>query len=201
MQNFSQYLERGEKILYQGYPKPGEGAKKIRGNLFFILMMGVIQIPLILELLNQWKDKKEIVAISSILIFLVITLFLDAMSIYNIIYTLLLKKRAVSADAYCLTNKRVFKYDGKKRELVYGYLINYKDIKVNNLKNHFGDVYMAIMPDKENIQVSELNISIKDIIRNYKQNMPSITFESVQDPEYVADMVRNARQELLDKVK
>lgn len=199
MFDFSKYLKEDEEILYQGKPTPvsGKGNSNNQGLIFLILYCLAIQIILILSIVYKIGDGANGINFSFIVIFLVILLF-ELLGIYGLLDNLFLKKKRLVGIYYCVTNKRVLEYEQKKDKLVYGYLINYEEIKCANMKNGYGDLCMSAKLDKE----GDLSMmEVKDIILhpNY-ENMPSIIFESIKSPKEVSKIVINARKNLLEQI-
>lgn len=200
MYDFNSNLIEDEKIIYEGRPVPGTGSKNIGGPLFIIGFITLMQFLLIWSVVTKTGDGAYGITPGFVIIFLV-TLLFDAIAIYNLIYTLFIKKKAVADDYYCLTNKRALKYESKKDKLVFGYLINYEDIHYDSRKNGYGDLYMGIIYKETNDSIQDLN-NIKDLLFNKDpKNMPWIIFESIEHPAQVGKLAKNARNELknLDK--
>lgn len=193
MYNFQEHLEADEKILYQGQPILGKGSLNLKGLLAMLIFLVGCQALMIWSLLNEMGDGFNL---SFIFIFGIFTMF-DILVLYSIIYNLFLKKHAVADDYFCLTNKRVFKYEEKKQKLIYGYLINYKDIKVVNEKDNYGDLYMGIILEDDEVTADELE-TLKELMFNPEpNNMPNITFESIENPKHVCEIAKQARRELI----
>ena len=189
MYNFEKHLEKDEKILYRGRPIPGKGDKSIGGCIFIILFMALMQGLMIWSVVTGTGDGADGINLSFIVIFGV-TLLFDGIAFYNIFYLLFFKKKAVSDDYYCLTNKRAFKYESKKDKLVYGYLVNYEDMRCQNTKDGVGDVYMGIIM-KESSSSEEDLIRVKDIMFNPNpENMPTMLFECVEKPRNVLKIAK-----------
>lgn len=197
MFDFSKYLEKDEKILYQGTPVPGKGDKSIGMLIFIIVFMAIVQGLLIWSVVTGAGDGANGVDLSFIIIFGV-TLFFDGIAIYNIVYLKFFKKIAVKDDYFCITNKRALKYESKKNKLVYGYLVNYVHITCENEKGGYGDLYMQI-DIKESDDAAETLAYVKDIMRNPNpENMPSIIFECIENPRNVRKIVKEARDKILE---
>lgn len=196
MYDLKNHLDKDEKILYEDRPTPGKGDKSIGGCIFIVLFMALMQGLLIWSVVTGTGDGANGINLSFIIIFAV-TLLFDAIAIYNIMYLSFFKKKSVSDDYYCLTNKRAFKYESKKDKLVYGYLVNYEDMRCLNIKDGYGDVYMGIIMKESNSPETDLAM-VKDIMFNPNpQNMPMINFESVSKPNEVLKIAKLARDELL----
>lgn len=198
MYDFKKHLDDDEKILYEGRPVPGKGDTSIGGCLFIVIFMAIIQGIMIWSVITGTGDGAEGINLSFVVIFGG-TLLFDAIAFYNIFYLLFFKKRAVSDDYYCLTNKRAFKYELKKDKLVYGYLVNYEEMKCLNRKDGYGDLYMGIIM-KESSSPEKDMVKVKDIMFNPNpENMPTITFESITKPGEVLKIAKQAREEQLKK--
>jgi hypothetical protein len=124
------------------------------------------------------------------------TLLFDAIAIYNIIYTLFLKDKMVADDFYCITNYRVMKYEEKSKKLIYGYLINYEDIKSHSNRGGYGDVtFSVVFSDSAN---EEETLKIKNIILHPNpKNRYMIEFESVKKPYEIIKIAKKAREQVL----
>lgn len=182
MYNFSNHLLEGEKILYQGQPVPGKGSKSVGGSLLLICMGLIVGIG----------------SLVSIVFFLVAALFLG-LGVYVLVYNLILKQKRIADDFYCLTNMRVMKYESKKNKLVFGYLAYYDEIRCNNVKDNFGDLYMGMVINESSF-LKTIEYTKKSLTDPDPENMPSITFESIESPYKVEKLVCTAKEELLRKV-
>ena len=197
--NFKEHLINDEEILYEGRPVPGKGNKQVWGYLFGIAFIGLM---LVLLIWNLSKDTNGL-DFKYILFFTICGGFL-LLFIWGLIYDLFIKKRAVSDDYYCLTNKRVLKYERKKDRLVFGYLKNYKTIQSEKVKNHFGDVRfemdLSTQYNSDTITPQELAEIKNMILHPDPNNMPSILFESIENPDHVKILAREARDKILNNV-
>ena len=135
MYDFNKHLDSDEKILYQGKSNVGKGSKNIGAGLLVIGFMLIIQFLLVWSLKTGIGDGANGFNLNYLIIFLVSLIF-DAYAICLVVYTLILKNKKIADDYYCLTNKRALKYEEKTDKLVYGYLINYDDVKVINQKKN-----------------------------------------------------------------
>lgn len=155
----------------------------------------LIQALLIFSVVLKIGDGANGINISFVIIFLV-TLIIEILVIKSLVYKLFIKKRSVSDDYYCLTNRRAFKYESKKDKLVYGYLANYDDIHSDSRKEGYGDVYMGIIYKKTGDSKLDLSNMKKLLMNPDPENMPCILFESIKSPIKVAKLAREARDEL-----
>lgn len=193
MNNFEQYLFPDEKILWQGRPVQGKGDKSVGGEIFVIIFVLLMQILLIWSVVYKVGDGADGVTLNFIIIFLA-TLVFDVICIQSILYKKIFKKYAVADDYYCLTNKRAIKYESKKDEICFGYLINYSHISSEFVKDGYGDLYMSVEYDESIADESNL----KDIvINNDKENMKNMHFESIKNPNEVKKIAKKAREELI----
>lgn len=197
MYDFSKHLFPDEKILYQGKPTLGKTAKDIKGILLFIGFALLIQIVMILSVITGTGDGKNGITLGFILIFLVVTLFLG-LGIYGLFYNVILKKKRIADNAYCLTNIRAMKYESKKGKFVFGYLAHYDDYYCSNVKNNFGDVYMGIIFKEQNgDSATKTLLKLKDLMmKPDPENMPFINFESIEDPYNVIHLIEDAKQNI-----
>ena len=196
MYDFSSNLLENEEILYQGRPVPGKGSKSIGGLIFVICFSLVTQIILIWSVITKTGDGFDM---GFIVIFLAAAVF-EYVGISGIYYNLVKKKKEVADDFYCLTNMRAMKYEEKENKLVFGYLSHYDDIRCDNVKDNFGDVYMGIIiKEEKNDDLQKLS-SIKDLMTNPDPlNMPFITFESIENPYRVMNLVQDAKRTIKNK--
>ncbi len=196
MYDFSSNLLENEEILYQGRPVPGKGSKSIGGLIFVICFSLVTQIILIWSVITKTGDGFDM---GFIVIFLAAAVF-EYVGISGIYYNLVKKKKEVADDFYCLTNMRAMKYEEKENKLVFGYLSHYDDIRCDNVKDNFGDVYMGIIiKEEKNDDLQKLS-SIKDLMTNPDPlNMPFITFESIENPYRVMNLVQDAKRTINNK--
>lgn len=195
MYNFEKLLYPEEKILYKGKPVPGKGHKNLGILTLCTIVFGLIIAMLVYQLKVFWFDPTGILMLLVLLIF-------ECFFIYGLIYNLFIKKRAVADDEYCLTNQRAFKYEYKTGKLVFGYLANYRSIRIANEKDNYGDVIMEII--YKNGNASSLGKEDFKELKNLmlhpnEENMPHITFESVEDPKKILNLILEARTELLKK--
>lgn len=192
MYNFEQHLEEGENILYIGTPVPGKGSKNLGGLLFALCFVLGIMALLVWSVVTGIGDGAYGIGLNFIIIFAVLLLFIGLVG-WGIIYNLLIKKSAVKDDVYCLTNKRAFKYEMRKNKLVYGYLCNYKEVRIDGLKDNYGDVYMGIVYSATGDSKQDLS-NIKSLMFNPNpKDMPCLTFESIENPNQVVSLIRANR--------
>lgn len=116
MYNFQKYLEKEEKILYQGQPMKNAETKKNIGLISVILFMLFVQGLMIWSLVTKTGDGANGINRNFIIVFLV-TLFFQGISICDLVYDFFIKKKAIMDHFFCITNKRVFKYEEKKNKL------------------------------------------------------------------------------------
>ena len=196
MFDFNQILMANEKILYEGKPTPGKGHKGIAGILglfaFVFIWCGI----LIWSVVTQTGDGENGIDGTFIIMFLAGLLF-GAVGVYAFIYNVILKKKRVADDIFCLTNMRALKYETTTQKLTSGYLIKYNQIEVQNFKDGFGDVYMGIVaPD--NLTDEQQMIFLKENIFNKNENdMPNMIFECVENPYSIAKIAQQCHEELL----
>lgn len=199
MYNFKQHLEEGERILYQGKPVPGMVSKNVGGLSFIIVFMLVIQVLMVWSVITGSGDGANGINIDFIIIFLV-TLLFEGIAIYGLIYNLFLKKKSVIDDYYCITNKRILKYEERKQELVCGNLAYYENISCSSEKGNYGDLTMSFFKDDdEDEELTRENIGevLEMALHPDPNNMPSITFLSIENPRKVYEIAMNARMDLL----
>lgn len=196
MYDFNQYLESDEKILYQGKSVP----KSSIGNVIILILVLIAMLLVQFIMIISIRENNLINNPSAIIIFLVM-IFFDGAIILGIINNLFLNKKKAKNCFYCLTNKRAFRYDLKDNKLVYGYLINYDDIKIYNIKYNYGDLYMGITYSGTNNYKNDL-VNVTDALFNPdSKNMPSISFSCIENPEYVLSLAKSARAELVYNIK
>ena len=135
----------------------------------------------------------------SVIVILVVTFFFDVVCGYSIIYKLFLKRKKIMDDLYCVTNIRTIKYDINENKLSYGFLANYSNIYVCNVKNEYGDIKMEITCKDDNTNKEESNVGnilFKLVTKPNLSNMPIISFESIFEPDKVLEIIVNAKKEL-----
>lgn len=192
MHNFEQYLEDGENILYIGTPVPGKGSKNLGGLLFALFfVLGIMALP-IWSVVAGIGDGKGGINFNFIIIVAVLLIFIGFIG-WAIIYNLFIKKNAVKDDVYCLTNKRAFKYEIRKNKLVYGYLCNYKEVRIDSLKDNYGDVYMGIICGSTGDSRQDLSNVTELMFNPNPKDMPWLKFESIENPDQVASLIRANR--------
>lgn len=200
MYNFSSHLLEDEKILYQGQSVPGKGGKDIGGLIFVICFSLMIQIFVVFAVVNGMTEVENEtifaleVLFGPMIFFLVAGLFLF-IGIHGLFDNLVLKKKRIAGNFYCLTNMRVMKYEKIKDKLVFGYLKNYEEIYCSSTKDNFGDVCFEIFIEEEtDDRASELETAL---LNATPENMPFIYFESIQDPERVMNLAIEAKEKIL----
>ena len=196
MYDFKQHLRDGEEILYEGRPHAGKGSKNIGGELFIIGFCVLILAILILSIVYKIGDGANGVNGTAIVFFAVIGFFV-AICLWGAIYKLFIKKRAVADDYFCITNKRVMKYQSKKDELVYGDINKYKLISCDNEKDGYGDITMSIDAHEQGIDEGDMAsmIDLKNMLLHPdKEDMPQITFECVEKPRDLKKLIKEQQK-------
>ena len=194
MYDFEQYMKNGEKILWRGNSNPGKGDKNIAGEIFLIAITFAIQAVMICSVVSENGDGAYWIDFPFIIIFLG-TLIFDILGIYSIMNKLFLQKYLISGDEYCVTNKRVFVYRNKKKEIRFGYLINYHNVSVENAKNGYGTVSLAV-EKAEGIATMD---DIKKVIRDSdKENLSYVNLIAIENPSKVKKIIKEARKVLID---
>lgn len=198
MYDFNKYLDEDETILSQGKAVPGKGHKNIAGGVFLVVFSGIVMLIMMLSLVYKIGDGAEGINISFVIIFAVALLFFG-IGIYILIYDLILKKRQVSDDIFCLTDKRLFKYETKNDKLIYGYLAYFEKISCENVKDGYGDIHFSIEYERVRYK-SETSIKLANLITNPNpQNMPVIVLESISKPYEIKKMAMEARKKILEE--
>ena len=194
--DFSQHLEEGEEILCECRPCPGKGSKNIGGIAVIVGFCVVVVALLVTSLVFGIGDGADGFDMTYLIFFTVIGLFL-AIALSSFIYNVFLKKKAVSDDFYCVTNKRVMKYESKKDKFVCGYIENYVHISYTNEKDGYGDITMSVNPDKAGIDTDSVSgmIDFKNMMLHPNaENMPTMTFESVEHPRRVGKIIKEQQR-------
>lgn len=200
--DFNSCLFKDEKILYQGRPTPGKGSKHVGGLLFLICFSLACLGLLIWSLVTKTGDGAYGISLTYTIFFIVLSAFL-LLGIYGLVYILFFKKRMVSDDFYCLTNMRAIKYESRKKKLVFGYLAYYSDIHCSNIKNNHGDLFMSVNLANGNFTDGKepTLLELKDIMLHPNpENMPSICFESIENPEGVYQVAIKARDDVMREI-
>ena len=188
MYDFTKHLEPDEKILYQCKAVP---KSSITSSFIFLLLMIVM---ILLEIITYFifiEYHKNIV----ILIMFIILLFFNILFATGFIYNLFINRSKAKNCFYCLTNKRVFRYNLKKNKLIYGYLIDYADIRIHNVSHNCGDIYMGVILSSTSDVKTDL-VNLATVLSDSK-NKPYICFSCIENPEYVLSLIRSARADLL----
>ena len=197
MFDFHLYLEDNEEILYEGRPVPGKGNKQLGGILLIILFTG----SLLALFLSNAKFSDNLLSAKSNLsyiLMLCLILFFLGLGCYALLYNFVFKKIQTSDDFYCLTNRRVMKYESRNQQLSYGYLGNYQRIYCTNEKDGFGDVHF------EGNVTQNVPIDPKEKLRYIKEaalhpdreNTPSMLFESVEYPGAIQRLAETAKEKI-----
>lgn len=200
MYDFEKILYENEKILYEGISFPEKGDKNLKGILLLSGFSVLVQFLLIWSSTN--KDGTGDINISFIIIYLCSLSFL-VLAIYLFINNLFLRKINLRGNCFCITNKRVIKYEKKKDKITYGYLVNYNIIECYQIKNGYGDLHFQV--NLEN-KVSTGDIKLLKELKNIAlypnpENMPHLEFEGIENPENVRNLAINARNEVLKNIK
>lgn len=197
MYNFEKHLQENEVILYQSRAVPGKGGKAVGGSLFLIIFSLFINGCLVYSFLSNNNFENGIFGF--IIVFLIVSVFF-ILGVYNLIYNFFLKKKQVSDDFYCLTNIRVFKYESKIDKLVFGYIANYEQIYCSNVKDNFGNLHMEIIMENNDNTLQNIN-TLKELLTNPDpENMPFIIFESIENPNYVMNLIVEAKEKLKKQI-
>lgn len=158
-----------EKIILEKDAIAKKGGKRI---FLIILLLGI---SILFFLLEYEKETKTIYFTPIFLIVISISIF---------IYDYFIKSKKIKGQKYFITNKRAIIYSSKTNDYKMGYLDNFVEFQVGNIKNNIGDVYMKGAIKSVNIkEISKLfNINQKD--RNI------LSFESVYDPYQVIEIIK-----------
>lgn len=187
MFNFSQYLQDGEQILYQGKSSFN------KGSVFFKIVCSIIILcAIIIFTFVTWIEIKvvDIDFFNLFVIFLVTILFLTVgISIFRFYFRR--KKENVRNVFFCITNIRIMKYASRENKLYSGYLKLYDDIHCYNKKNNYGDLYFG------NILNNKLSDStvVSEKMNTNQNNVPCIILESIENPELVLNIVKKVRND------
>jgi len=196
MYNFTKHLLPNEEIQRNIQPVPGKGGKNLLGYIFIIAFIGLMFF-IFFSFGTPSEDGISINPLS--LIFLVFPLFglaLVAIAIHGIVYTLFFKAKTVENYSYCITNKRVLKYNSKKDKLTFCYLKNVDEFYCRNEKDNYGDVYIGIRSSSGSRQDA---YRVKGIFSSFSKNeVPFLTFESVENPDEVIDWILDAKSPVED---
>ena len=197
MFDFNKYLMKDEKIIWQGRPNPGKGAKvdSVSGYIFVFVFMLLVQVLLIWSVITGTGDGANGVDLTFILFFS-ITLFFQGTIIWNAVYNTFIKPKIIADDYYCLTNKRALKYESKTNKLVYGYLIDYEDTGMINVKGGYGDVFLQKRVKESGNDQEDITKLCETVLNHDPTSMPYIKFESIKSPKTVLSLVNKARSGL-----
>ena len=211
MYDFNKHLEQDEEILWTGQGRGGGNSKSIIGELIALAMMGFFFMFLLadsivtVELAEPFDD----IGIPGVfwnfgtLIPLVLLGLLMLLMVWSIVYKLFLKKKVVVNNFYCITNKRLLKYDAKKEELVCGYIVNYGLISCFNEADGHGDIQVQINARQQmGSDVDNLSdaIDLKNMIMHpNKENMPTMLFESVENPRELVKLIKKQNKHIKDE--
>lgn len=196
MFEFKKYFDDDEKILYQGKPNPKKGSKGLVWSIFWTLFFLMVLTLMLCSVFYGFGDGINGFDGNFIVVFLFVAC-LEIWAIYHLVYTLLFRRRDVSDELYCITNKRVFKYELTKNKISFGYLINYESIICYNIKDNFGDISFDANA-KDNISKNQKKYYIKWIpLTPNPENMPEIIFRSVEHPDTIVKIAESARNNKL----
>lgn len=186
MYDFSKILEDNEEILWEGKPVVRTGLKQIGGLLFLLLFSLTGSSLLIWSVWAKVGDGESGINLDFILLF-GIFLFFAVIALYNIIYVLFLKNKKIANEYYCITNQRALRYEGKKDELIYGYIQNYDVVITERVEGKYGDVVMSVAYDD--------NADIYTIIQKQDScNRRQMHFQCIEDPRKIARMIKNIKK-------
>ena len=189
MYNFKEILEKNEKIIYEGKPNMKKNNINPFAYFFAFSLLLFCQFILIWSVKTSTKDGAHGINLNFIFIFFIIIIF-EGLLIYAIIYDKVLKKQK-SNDAYCITNKRVLKYNSTNNSITSLYVVDCCDMRFTTTKKNFGNIYIGI---KELNKNTIKNSNIKDIIKKIKDlNDSYIVFESIENPHYILSILENIK--------
>ena len=186
MYEFEKDLMPGETILYKGKPVPGKSEKNVGGLLVFVILCILFLVLLVWSVVNNVGDGANIM---NVIPFFLVLIFMCGIGIYQIIYNVFLKNNKIKDEYYCITNLRVMKYDQKKNELVSGHIENYDLVFIDNKKGKYGDLCMQK-------DMSKQELTMETIMQQDPEDMTCIIFSSIENPERVKKIFKEASKKL-----
>ena len=197
MFDFENVLMEDEVILYQGNAVPGKGSKSIFGELFLLGFSLFIAAILWASLKFGIGDGEGGINLSFIVIMAVDLLFV-VIALYSIFYKKFKQDRDVADDAYCITNKRVLRFNGA--QLLCGYLANFDTIEEEVGKDGYGNVtFYRECPDSATDE--EQMAFLKAMKNQDDSDRMTMQFECVQDPKSIAKIAKKARAVVRDQIE
>ena len=194
MNNFNECLRDNEKIIWTGKPNPENRSKDISGEIFLVVFALVVQTIMIFCVTHGIGDGESGTSLGFIVIFLAVALF-GVLGAYSIISKLFLMNIKVKKDEYCITDKRVIVYKGRKKEVWYGYLVNYSIVETENVKKKYGDLILSVEYLNENEGIKTIG---KNMINPDKTNLSFVNLVSIENVKKVKDLVIKQRQKLIE---
>lgn len=191
MYDFKKDLLKDENIVYTCRPTPGKGNKQIKESIFLFILATLTQI--ILFIVN--KTKTDLTLDMNIYIIIGVTIVVDLIALAKLIYNLYIKKYNVSDDYFCITTKRILKYEKRINRLSCGYIKKYKYIRIRNEKDGYGDIqfdtYVQDIISKRDLDIP----SIDDLKKDYS-DLDRIVIESVKNPKKIVKIVERINKKL-----
>lgn len=169
-------LEENEKIIYTSKSNP----EKTSTQLFRFILIGII-LTLFYYLLFVEYNKMEMF---NWITFLVVLFFLSILTIYGLIYNILLKHRARN-EIYYITDKRIILINDVK--LIFNDIDKASVIGIAREKNNFGDITFHFNVDITN-PLENLTKSIKEV--------KNITFSGIKNPREVVEIFKKNNKDI-----
>lgn len=187
MYDFSEYLDKDEKILIKGKSYPEKNAAKL-APIIIILILFIISLIYIIK-----EDPYNIDLIFTIGFFIAI-IFIGA------IYEIFVAPKNIKDNYFCVTNERILIYDKKSDYFAYGYLENYDVVEAIENSPGYGDISLYNSPEiKKNI-IDNAVVQAKhlqDLAEPNSENMPHIFLASIKNPKKVEKIILKAQKELM----
>lgn len=193
MYDFNKILTKNEKILYKGKPVPGKSYNGIYEMLFIIVFTLIILTTIIVIGVKRGDLSDSFDMNFRIVILIIIGALVFGVS--GLIYSVVFKKYNVSDDNFCITNKRVIKFEDRENKLSYGKISKYKFIHIINEKDGFGDIVFQ-MYDNDIANRKDIGILPSNSVNQDLKDMDVMVFECVKNPMRVASIAIKARDNL-----
>ena len=136
-----------------------------------------------------YAANNDIVSIFKETMLLLVSTTIGVLCICQIIYNVFLKNNKIKDEYYCITNLRVMKYNKKKNKLVSGHIENYDLVFIDNKKGKYGDLCMQK-------DMSKQELTMETIMQQDPEDVRYILFSSIENPERVKKIFKEASKKL-----
>lgn len=169
-------LKENEKVIYTSKANP----EKISMQIFRFVLIGIV-LTVFYYLLFIGYGRMEVFNWIACLVMLFL---LSVLTIYGLIYNVLLKHRAKD-EVYYITDKRIILINGNK--VLYNDTVKVSAIGIAREKNSFGNITFHFSVD--------MNNALESLINN-QQDVKSITFSGIKNPREVVEIIKKYNKDV-----